>query len=407
MAAALVTALRVHGPVVVPGRVGRAGLERAERTGHPVLVVAGDACADARRHDFCRRQADRVVLVVEPFDEVERLPSVPDAEVLHTGPRPGRDRILAVLARTGARRVHVLADGGLEDLAARLTHRSLGLALAGGGARALAHLGVVAELAAAGVRVHRVAGVSMGAYIASVVAAGWSFEQLMTIAREEFVVRRPFGDWTVPRTALSRGERPRAAARRAFGELVAEELPRELVVVATDLRRREQVWLREGRVGVNAVASGSLPGMVPPVVLGKRVLVDGAVLGNLPVAPLLEPDVGPVLAVDITAGGGGSGGDRTGPPRVPPLAETLMRSLLLGGAESDARARARADVVVTPALTGVGLLEFHQLDVAVEAGRAAGRAAVEALAALSRSDPPASHNGCRPAGETVLAGVPG
>jgi NTE family protein len=68
---------------------------------------------------------------------------------------------------------------------------------------------------------------------------------------------------------------------------------------------------------------------------------------------------------------------------MPSLPETMMRSMLMGSAETIAAARRQAAVVVTPDTRGIGLLEFHQIDRAVEAGRVAGRAAVDALTRVS------------------------
>jgi predicted acylesterase/phospholipase RssA len=110
-----------------------------------------------------------------------------------------------------------------------------------------------------------------------------------------------------------------------------------------------------------------------------RLLMDGGVLDNLPVDVLLERDEGPVVAVNISMGGGGGGRPaRTGRPRVPALGETLLRTMTFGaGGAVDAAHRAGA-VVLTPATLGVGLLEFHQLDRMVRAGREAARALLAA-----------------------------
>jgi predicted acylesterase/phospholipase RssA len=69
---------------------------------------------------------------------------------------------------------------------------------------------------------------------------------------------------------------------------------------------------------------------------------------------------------------------------MPTLPETMLRTMLMGSAPELMAAREHATVVVTPDTRGIGLLEFHQIDRAVEAGRAAGRAALDALATLSR-----------------------
>jgi predicted acylesterase/phospholipase RssA len=132
---------------------------------------------------------------------------------------------------------------------------------------------------------------------------------------------------------------------------------------------------------VDAVmASARLPVLLPPIPDDRgRLLVDGGVLDNLPVDLLTERDEGPVVAVNISMGGSGSGGGRarTGRLRVPALGETLLRTMMIGSGGAVAAARAEGAWVVTPPTLGVGLLEFHQLDRMVEAGRAAARALLE------------------------------
>ena len=98
-------------------------------------------------------------------------------------------------------------------------------------------------------------------------------------------------------------------------------------------------------------------------------------LRHLPVDLLTERDEGPVVAVNI--GMGGSGTPRSGPPRVPALGETLLRTMMIGAGGAVVAARARGAWVVTPPTLGVGLLEFHQLDRMVRAGRAAARLLLE------------------------------
>ncbi len=143
----------------------------------------------------------------------------------------------------------------------------------------------------------------------------------------------------------------------------------------------ETVIHRRGLVRNAVRASLSLPGLFPPARVAESLHIDGGVLDNLPVSSL-DDDEGPILAVNIAAAGGLS--RRSGPPRMPSLPETMLRSMLMGGAATIAAARQQAAVVVTPDTRGIGLLEFHQIDRAVEAGRVAGRAAIEALAVPSR-----------------------
>ncbi len=113
----------------------------------------------------------------------------------------------------------------------------------------------------------------------------------------------------------------------------------------------------------------------PEELSSVRLLVDGGVLDNLPTDLLGERAEGPVAAVSI--GSGSDGHRRPGRPRVPALGETLMRTMMIGSGGAVDAARSRGAWVVSPAWMGVGLLEFHQLDRMVQAGRAAARALLE------------------------------
>jgi predicted acylesterase/phospholipase RssA len=265
-------------------------------------------------------------------------------------------------------------------IAARLAGQSLGVALAGGGARAFAAIGVLEELEANGVRVDRISGCSVGGVVAALYASGQSAAGVDAICYEEFVRRSPFRDYTLPRVSISRGRKAEAALQRQFDDRYFEELPRQLSLVSTDMLKNTAVVHRRGLVREALRASLSLPGLFPPARVTESLHIDGGVLDNLPVRSLDE-DEGPILAVNIASVGGLS--NRSGPPRMPSLPETVMRAMLMGSATAIAAARDQATVIVTPDTRGIGLFEFHQIDRALEAGRAAGRAALDALATRS------------------------
>jgi predicted acylesterase/phospholipase RssA len=112
--------------------------------------------------------------------------------------------------------------------------------------------------------------------------------------------------------------------------------------------------------------------------------VDGSLVDNLPVKAMADMGEGPIIAVDVKGTferpKNGSAAARAGddrPPRPPRLGETPTRLLLLGSENTSEAARRHADLVIKPHAEGVGLLEFHQLDTAREAGRAAARKALE------------------------------
>ncbi len=142
----------------------------------------------------------------------------------------------------------------------------------------------------------------------------------------------------------------------------------------------------------------SLPLIAPPIRRDGGLLIDGSLLDNLPIEPMSATGEGPILAVDVKAGRGTAGrrerarGRAGEPSAVPLLPETMARIALLSSANTDESARRHADLTIPIRVDGVGLLEFHQIDVARAAGRSAALAALE--------DPPAwllGANGDRPA----------
>jgi NTE family protein len=288
-------------------------------------------------------------------------------------------------------------DADIARTARRLSATSLGIVLSGGGARAFAHIGVLEELAAAGLTIDRVAGVSMGAVIGALFAMGYDADEMDAICFEEWVQRRPLSDYTVPRHSLIRGERFRSMLHRTFGTRLIEELPRSFMCGSTELRSGRLEMVRHGPLWEAVGLSICLPVIGPPQVRGRELFVDGSLVNNLPVKVMADMGEGPIIAVDVKAtferSQGGTAvarasGDRS--PRPPSLGETLMRVLLLGSENTSEAARRHADLLIKPHAEGVGLLEFHQLDTAREAGRAAAREALErAPAGLfpDRADP--------------------
>jgi len=384
VAAALETVLRRWLRVLRLTGVDAAGLDRAEREHDRVLLVAADP-DDTGWWGSAVRQADAVVAVAladRPADRgLSALPA--GVDVVLVGAAVSADaraewhRALAAWQVTGVERA---APDELAGLGSRLAGRSLGLVLAGGGARAFAHIGVLLALEESGVHVDRVAGASVGGIIAAMHAMGWSAEEVRDRAYSEFVRGRPFSDYTFPRRSLAKGQRMRRALSRHFGTAQVEGLPRQFRCVSTDLLAREVVVHRTGEVVPALMATAALPGLLPPVRLDGRLLVDGGVLDNLPVGALRERSEGPVVAVSVSMGGAAAPPSQNGSPRplrTPALGETLLRTMLIGNGSAVSAAHGAGAIVLTPSAVGAGLLEFHQFDALVEAGVVAGRRLVE------------------------------
>lgn len=388
----LVSQLSRYVRAVDPGRVDRDGLERAEAAADKVVLQAVLSRDDAGWRDFCLRVADRIVLVAAGPAPPDELPTrASGADLVLAGGAASREQRRAWEERMTPRSVHTVNAATCADdmrpLAARIAGRSIGLVLGGGGARAFAHLGVLEELEAAGVVVDRLAGTSMGAIIAALAATGLDAAGVDANIYEYFIRTNPVSDYTVPVKGLTRGTRIPVLLRRAYGERLVEELPKEFRCVSVDLLGRRALVHRRGPVADAVGCSLRLPGIFPPYAYEGTLHVDGGVIDNLPVTALACEE-GPLIAVSI-----GFGGDPKpehakqfdGPPRIPGIGETLMRTMMMGSGLAAAATMAKADVVIRPGSRGVGLLEFHQIDQAREAGRAATRDALpEILALLNR-----------------------
>jgi NTE family protein len=386
VADALCRGLVPYVSVARPGQVGPDGLERAERENDLVVLVASDVADEWWSRSV--RQADLIVLVAASDADVPQSNPVErqGIDLVLVGPAAPSERIRAWQDLVDAYRI-TQATGSLDEalrpVAARLSRRSVGMVLAGGGARAFAHLGVYMELQDSGVVIDRVAGASQGSIMAAVLACGFDAREAVDRCYEEFVRNNPYSDYRVPSVSLVRGRRTERALGKHFRGRSIEELPRTFRCVSTDLQSRTSYVHRTGDLTSAVMSSISIPALFPPRRDGNRLLVDGGVLDNLPVHVLKERDEGPIIAVNIGMGGDGGARPSAGAPttaprvRMPALGETLMRSLFIGSGGAAREAAQAGAIVVTPSSMGVGLLEFHQLDRMVESGRQAGRALLD------------------------------
>jgi len=168
------------------------------------------------------------------------------------------------------------------------------------------------------------------------------------------------------------------------------------------LLSRELVVHRTGPIVDAIYASMAIPGIYPPWRdHGGRLLVDGGVIDNVPVEPMASRAEGPIIVVDVgSRAWRATGGARprlepamrrlrwimTGSERpVPRVSETILRTMTLGGTDSAAAALHHADVLISPRVEGVGMLDWKHLPRAREAGRRAARAALVPVLAELRA----------------------
>ena len=178
---------------------------------------------------------------------------------------------------------------------------TLGLALSGGGAFGAAHVGVLQELADRGVRPGIAAGTSSGALVASTYAAGLGIEKIERAARD--FRWGAIARWSAaPRWGVLDTRVVEESVRRFFGhDPHIEELPRRFGAVAADLRSRKIVIIDRGPLSVALRATIAIPGLLPPVRRGGRLLADGGLIDNVPVGPTRELGASRVIVVRLHA----------------------------------------------------------------------------------------------------------
>ncbi|MCE1162563.1 MAG: patatin-like phospholipase family protein [Thiomonas sp.] len=186
--------------------------------------------------------------------------------------------------------------------AAGLRRPRLGLALGGGAARGMAHLGVLRALAEAGIEVDIIAGCSIGALVGAVAASGSTDGLEATFKTFDWRKTLSFFDVVFPRAGLIDGAKVTALVREHLPDTRIEALPIRFAAIATDLRSGAEVVLRSGDV-IDAVrASIAVPGIFTPVRAEGRVLVDGGLSNPVPVSVVRAMGADRVIAVDLNHG---------------------------------------------------------------------------------------------------------
>ncbi len=237
----------------------------------------------------------------------------------------------------------------------------VGLALGGGAARGLAHIGVLDVLVEAGIPIDAIAGTSMGSMVGAAYCAGLEISDLYRIAQST-------GWWDIagltwPRQGILSFEKMETFITNLIGDLDVRDLSIPYAAVATDLETGRPVVLREGPLARAVRASCSVPGVVAPVEWHGRLLCDGGVSDNLPdtAARMLGADY--VIGVDVFAPA-----YRT---YLGPAAATLAAVEIL--VEHAGGGNANADCLIVPELIGRSYIRLSDYERLIEAGARAAR----------------------------------
>lgn len=267
----------------------------------------------------------------------------------------------------------------------RLRPPRIGLALGGGAARGFAHIGVIQVLERQGIRPDLVVGTSAGSLVAALYASGMGGSQLEQAALD--MEEATIADWTLPifNRGLLRGEALARYVNRQVKGKALQEMRLPLGILATELHSGRGVLFQRGDTGTAVRASSAVPGVFTPVEIGGRAFVDGGLVAPVPVEQARQMGAELVIAVDISS-----------PPDQDMGSDALrvlLQTFTIMGQSINRQLLAQADVVVRPALAGMGSADFSGRQRAMAAGREAMAAALprlrEQTEARRQPEPPA------------------
>ena len=182
-----------------------------------------------------------------------------------------------------------------------MKHRKIGLALGSGGARGLAHIGVLKVLIENNIPIDYIAGVSIGAMIGAYYAINLEIEKLeekaLNLTKRDLL---KLVDITSPKRALISGNKIKNFIKELIEDKSFSDTKIPIKIIATDLCSGEEVIISKGKLADTIRASVSLPGTFKPVKIGRKFLIDGGVVNPTPVDIVKKMGADIIIGVDLT-----------------------------------------------------------------------------------------------------------
>lgn len=245
----------------------------------------------------------------------------------------------------------------------------IGLVLGAGGARGMAHLGVLKVLEERGIRPDCIAGSSMGSLVGVLYANGLNLSMLERLATH--LRRKHWLDMTVPKLGFVAGEKVKQLIRLLTHGKNLEDLSPPVAVVATDLERGERVVFRTGPIDQAVRASMSIPGIFVPESIDGRLYVDGAVTDRLPVDVAREMGADFIIAVDVTPFQLST--------RIQSIFDVIAQTIDILEKEANRSRVLQADVVISPDVGRFSSTAFTDIGEIIAEGEKAARAAIDEI----------------------------
>lgn len=252
-----------------------------------------------------------------------------------------------------------------------MTRKKIGLALGGGAARGLAHIGVLEVLEREGVPIDMIAGTSIGALVGGFYAGTRDLPAMKRLAQE--VGRKRlyyFTDFGIPRTGLIRWTRVENRLKKVIGGATFADLKIPLACVAMDFDNAEEIVLDSGPVWEAMRASATIPAVLALTTVRGRRLIDGGISNPVPVSTLRKMGADFIIAVNVL------------PKRTPVdsreanIFTIMVKTVYLLSYRVMESSLSGADVVIQPQTDEIGFADFHRSEECIRLGRVAAEAAL-------------------------------
>ncbi|NNE31280.1 MAG: patatin [Winogradskyella sp.] len=280
--------------------------------------------------------------------------------------------------------------------AQEVNNPKVGLVLSGGGAKGFAHIGALKVIDSLGIKIDYVSGTSMGAIIGSLYATGYSGKQLEKLFNnidfdelindefgraskpfyerensEKYAITLPFENFNISLpSALSRGQNVYNLLYQLMMPVNDitdfSNLPIPFFCIATDIETGESIVIEEGRLAQVVTASGALPSLFQPVVIGDRILIDGGVTNNFPVEELRAKGMDIIIGVDVQD----ALKDRTSLGSAPDILLQINNFRTINAMKQKAKL---TDIYIKPDITDYSVISFSEGDDIISNGAAAAR----------------------------------
>ncbi|OPL11042.1 MAG: hypothetical protein AVO34_02785 [Firmicutes bacterium ML8_F2] len=235
----------------------------------------------------------------------------------------------------------------------------IGLALSGGAARGIAHIGVLKYLEERNVKPVLIAGTSAGSIVASLYSAGKTIGEIEQIARK--LSWKDLVTLSLPRKGLISSSKLLEMLEEHLGNINFEDLKNPLIINAVDLLSGEEIIIEDGPVSEAVQASCSIPGIFTPVKWKDKLLVDGGLLDNVPAALLKERNLDYIIAVDV-------GAQKPLTTEPDSVFKILIQAFDIIQRQRDKSAHDIADIMIEPELGDITMWDIKRVDLIMERG---------------------------------------